>query len=401
MNISNAMIINPPLPKNFSPEFLLLEKGEGVYLFDNSGNKYLDFGAGIAVNALGYGNNDLIQAGYEQMKKIIHISNYYASKPQVELAEKLVSSGNFSAVHFGNSGSEANEAAIKYARLYAYRTKGPGHHKILCFQNAFHGRTMGALSCTPTPKYQDPFAPLVPGVVAAEYNKAEKLSQILDEHFAAVIVEVIQGEGGLTQMTESFANELNALCKKHDIILIADEIQTGLSRTGTLYASEWIGLNADIITLAKPLAGGLPLSGTLIPARINDLLQVGEHGTTFGGGPMTTAMGLVVWNTLSHPDFIRKVTEKGEFLHTELKKFSNEFGFLGAVKGRGLLKGVEMNTAEDELKNVLKSAMEKGLLLLRSGKNVIRVAPPLVITKDEIQKGCAILHDVFKEINSK
>lgn len=397
MDLSKAMITNPPLPKNFAPEFLLVERGEGVYLFDSAGNKYLDFGAGIAVNALGYSRDDLIQAGYNQMKKLIHISNLYATKPQVELAEKLISSGNFSAVHFGNSGSEANEAAIKYARLYALRTKGPQHHKLLCFTNSFHGRTMGALSCTPSAKYQDPFVPLIPGVVVSDFNDTDHLSDILDSSFAAVIVEVIQGEGGLEQMTESFARELNTLCRKHDIILIADEIQTGLSRTGTLYASQGIGLTPDVITLAKPLAGGLPLSATLIPDRINNLLLVGEHGTTFGGGPVTTAMGLVVWNTLSDPAFIKEVAEKGKILTALLGEISKSFDFTKKVMGKGLLQGIGIDATDEEVKKIIKAAMEKGLLILRSGKNVIRVAPPLVISEDEIKKGCEILKQVFKE----
>lgn len=397
MDVSKAMITNPPLPRNFAPEFLVIEKGEGVYLFDSAGNKYLDFGAGLAVNALGYSREDLIQAGYNQMKKLIHISNLYATKPQVELAEKLISSGNFSAVHFGNSGSEANEAAIKYARLYALRTKGPQHYKILCFTNAFHGRTLGALSCTPSPKYQDPFVPLIPGIVVADYNDADKLSGILDDSFAAVIVEVIQGEGGLDQMTESFAGELNTLCRKYDITLIADEIQTGLSRTGTLYASEGAGLAPDIITLAKPLAGGLPLSATLIPERINNLLHVGEHGTTFGGGPVTTAMGLVVWNTLSDPAFIGEVSEKGTLLAELLGELSKSSRFSGKVKGKGLIQGIELNITDEERKRIIQTAMGKGLLILQSGKNVVRVAPPLVISRDELIKGCEILKQVFKE----
>ncbi|MBN2444272.1 MAG: aspartate aminotransferase family protein [Spirochaetales bacterium] len=398
MSISDAMIKNPPLPKNFAPEFLVIDKGEGIHLFDTAGNKYLDFGAGIAVNALGYGREDLIQAGYNQMKKLIHISNLYATAPQVEFAGKLISSGNFSAVHFGNSGSEANESAIKYARLYSLRTKGPHHHKILCFNNAFHGRTMGALSCTPTPKYQDPFGPLIPGIVTADFNDTKGLSDILDESFAAVIVEVIQGEGGLARMTNSFAGELNTLCKKHNIILIADEIQTGIARTGTLYASQGVGLNPDIITLAKPLAGGLPLSATLIPGKINDLLHVGEHGTTFGGGPVTTAVGLVVWKILTDPAFIKEVEKKGELLAKELTALSGRYSFLGAVKGKGLLAGIEVNVEDETFSKIIPSAMEKGLLVLRSGKNTIRIAPPLVITQDDLVNGCAILEQVFKEL---
>ncbi|MBN2536137.1 MAG: aspartate aminotransferase family protein [Spirochaetales bacterium] len=397
MDISKAMIKNPPLPKNFAPELLVIEKGEGAYLFDSAGNKYLDFGAGIAVNALGYNREDLIQAGYNQMKKLIHISNLYATKPQVELAGKLISSGNFGAVHFGNSGSEANEAAIKYARLYSLRIKGPGHHKLLCFTNAFHGRTLGALSCTPSPKYQDPFGPLIPGVVVSDFNNTEQLSEILDDSFAAVIVEVIQGEGGLALMTDSFAEELNTLCKKYDIILIVDEIQTGLSRTGTLYASEGVGLHPDIITLAKPLAGGLPLSATLIPEKINNLLHVGEHGTTFGGGPVTTAMGLVVWKILSNPAFIKEVSEKGKLLASLLEELSKSFDFTGNVKGKGLLRGIEIEGTDEKLMKIIRAAMEKGILILRSGKKVIRIAPPLIISVEEIEKGCEILKQVFAD----
>ncbi|MBN1697070.1 MAG: acetylornithine transaminase [Spirochaetales bacterium] len=393
----NAFIKNPPLPKNFASEFLLVQKGHGIYLEDNAGNRYLDFGAGLAVNALGYGREDLADIACEQMKKLIHISNLYATPPQIACAEKLIATGHFAAVHFGNSGSEANESAIKYGRLYALRTKGPGHHKILCFHNAFHGRTMGALSCTPTPKYQDPFVPLVPGVESIDYNDCKGLEKVLDERFAAVIVEVIQGEGGLAMMSGEFAAKLNERCKTLDIILIADEIQTGLSRTGTLYAGEAVGLEPDIITLAKPLAGGLPMSATLIPEKINDLLAVGEHGTTFGGGPVTTAIANKVLDILTDPAFIRAVEQKGALLKKRLLELSGKFDFLGEVKGKGLLQGVEADCSVEEIGTIIRMALKKGLLILRSGKNVLRIAPPLVISENELLKGCSILEEVLSE----
>ena len=397
MNKNKAVVVNPPLPKNFSPELLILHKGKGAYIEDIAGKKYLDFGAGIAVNALGYGREDLAEIAYEQMKKLIHISNLYATEPQITLAEKLISSGAFDAVHFGNSGSEANETAIKYARLYSKRTKGPDNYKILCFKNAFHGRTLGALSCTPTPKYQDPFVPLIPGVEVAEFNNTQSLTGILNKSFCAVIVEVIQGEGGLDIMTTEFAGTLNLLCKKHDIILIADEIQTGISRTGTLYASRGVGLNPDIITLAKPLAGGLPLSATLIPGKINDLLHVGEHGTTFGGGPVTTRIALAVWEILSDNNFIDEINKKSDFLKGLLKDLTDSFDFLGKIKGKGLLLGIEILLSDEDLLSIIKMAMRKGLLILRSGKNIIRIAPPLIISESELKEGCQILREVFTE----
>jgi acetylornithine/N-succinyldiaminopimelate aminotransferase len=401
MNEKNAFIKNPPLPKNFAPEFLLVHKGHGVYLEDNAGNTYLDFGAGLAVNALGYGREDLALIAYEQMKKLIHISNLYATGPQIECAKKLIAAGAFGAVHFGNSGSEANESAIKYARLYALRTKGSGHHKLLCFHNAFHGRTLGALSCTPTPKYQDPFVPLIPGVIHLDFNDCNDLKNSLDESFAAVIVEVIQGEGGLAMMSKEFAETLNILCKQYNVILIADEVQTGLSRTGTFFASEAVGLKPDIITLAKPLAGGLPLSATLIPDKINNLLNVGEHGTTFGGGPVTTAIACRVLDILSNPAFINEVAEKGKLLKHHLKKLSDTFDFLGELKGKGLLQGVEAACADEEIKKIIRMALEKGLIILRSGKNVIRIAPPLVISKEELEEGLTILEQVLSEYQNK
>jgi acetylornithine/N-succinyldiaminopimelate aminotransferase len=401
MNEKNAFIKNPPLPKNFAPEFLLVNKGQGIYLEDNAGNRYLDFGAGLAVNALGYGREDLASIAYEQMKKLIHISNLYATEPQIECAKKLIATGSFAAVHFGNSGSEANESAIKYARLYALRTKGPGHHKLLCFHNGFHGRTMGALSCTPVPKYQDPFVPLIPGVTSLDFNDCEGVKRVLGDSFAAVIVEIIQGEGGLAMMNTEFAETLNSACRQYNSMLIADEVQTGLSRTGTFLASEAVGLKPDIITLAKPLAGGLPLSATLIPARINNLLHVGEHGTTFGGGPVTTAIACKILDILSDPVFIEEVAEKGRMLRNHLQKLSDRFDFLGELKGKGLLQGVEAACSDDQIKQIIRIALEKGLLILRSGKNVIRIAPPLVITKEELDTGFELLEDALSAYQHK
>ena len=399
MELRDGYAYDPPYPKNYATELLVIEEGDGVYLKDSAGRTYLDFGSGIAVNALGYGREDIAEIVSRQMKKLVHMSNLYATRPALELAEKIVAGGNFAAVHFGNSGTEANEAALKYARLYAYRKKGPEHHKLLAFKGAFHGRTMGALSCTPTAAYRDPFEPLVPGCEFAAFNDSKALEETLDGSFAAVIVEVVQGEGGLAVMTEDFAKALNTLCAKHDVILIADEVQTGLGRTGSFYASEGVGLSPDIITLAKPLAGGLPLSATLLPGKINSLLQQGDHGTTFGGGPVTTGVANHIWDIVSEKSFLSEVQRKGEVLGRLLGEITGSDRAVG-VRGKGLLRGLALDDSKNPgiVKKVMDAAKERGLLVLRSGANVIRIAPPLIISDDELKKGVGILSEALQAV---
>ncbi len=398
MGKKSAMETDLPIPKQFGSELLVISRGDGVWLEDSAGKKYLDFAGGIAVNSLGYGREDIARTVYEQMKRLPHISNVFANEPALALGRIMIASGPFGAVHFGNSGTEANEAALKYARLYAYRTKGKGHEKLLCFENAFHGRSLGALSVTPNPKYQDPFAPLIPGVVVAPYNDAAALEKIIDGSFAGVIVEPVQGEGGLTVMKPEFAEALNTLCRKHDVMLIADEVQTGMGRTGTFYGSEGMGLKPDIVTLAKPLAGGLPLSATLIPAKINDILHPGDHGTTFGGGPVTTAVAAKVWAIISDPAFLEGVRRRGKALRTALEGLKAGSPRVGELRGRGMLQGFEYLPAAGgpDLSGLIALAREKGLLILRSGSNVVRIAPPLVIEEKEILYGVEIMREVLQ-----
>ena len=393
--IKKAKVNNVPLPKNFGPEFLVFEKGEGVYLYDLEGKKYLDFGAGVAVNALGHGREDIAKIVYEQMKKVIHTSNLFSSEPTIFLAEKLVSLGNFAAVHFGNSGTEGNEAAIKYARLYSYNKKGKSNHKILALESCFHGRTMGALACTYNDAYKTPFEPLIPGVEFVPLNDVEALTKKLDSSFAAVIVEVLQGEGGLHMMSNEYAKALNTLSKKHDVILIADEIQTGIGRTGWPFASSIVGLEPDIITLSKPLGGGLPLSATLIPEKINNYIKPGEHGTTFGGGPVTCAVAGKILDIILDPDFLANVRKSGEYLSKRLSETAKKFSFTGEILGTGLLLGIPINqpkTYEKDLtKEVIAKCIENGLIVLKSGKNVVRIAPPLILEEKHIDEGIEIL----------
>jgi acetylornithine/N-succinyldiaminopimelate aminotransferase len=423
MSKNTAMIKEHPLPNCFSPELLMINRGEGVWLEDADGRRYLDFTGGIAVNALGYGREDLADIASEQMKKLVHISNLYITQPALELANKMIARGmretagesggtsagrELRAVQFLNSGSEANETALKYARLYAHRKKGEGHHKLLSFTGSFHGRTMGVLSVTPNVKYQTPFLPLVPGVEVGEYNDVAALEKTLDDTFAGVIVEVIQGEGGMAGMEREFAAALNRICRKHDVILIADEVQTGLSRTGNFYASAGIGLEPDVITLAKPLAAGLPLAAVLIPEKINSLLHVGDHGTTFGGGPVTTAVASRVWDILTDPKFITQIRDKGKYLAGKLGALAERYSFLGGLRGRGLLMGIEIlcqelspgSDAAEVMPALLNAFREEGLLILRSGTNILRIAPPLIIEPEEIDRGITIMTRVFDKIDS-
>jgi acetylornithine/N-succinyldiaminopimelate aminotransferase len=408
------MIQGHPLPNCYAKELLLLVRGDGVWLEDRSGKRYLDFAGGIAVNALGYGRTDLAEIAAAQMSKLTHVSNLFITEPALELARKMLETSrrlagrDFEAVQFVSSGSEANETALKYARLYALRRKGPGAHKLLSFRGAFHGRTFGALSMTPNPKYQEPFLPLLPGVESIEYNDVAALEKTLDASFAGVIVEVVQGEGGLAAMSPEFAAALNRLCREQDAILIADEVQTGMGRTGEFFASSGVGLEPDIVTLAKPLAGGLPLAAALIPGKVNSLIHTGEHGTTFGGGPVTTAVASRVWDLLSQPEFLLQVRETGQALGERLESLASGFPFLGAVRGRGLLRGVEVRVDglgssqdPDPMASLLEALRVEGLLALRSGGNILRIAPPLVISREELDAGVSILRKVFDQILSR
>lgn len=396
------LIKNPPFPHNYASELLELERGKGVHVWDGRGNRYLDLGAGIAVNSLGYGRGDLARVAARQMRRLIHVSNLYTTRPAVDLASLLLSLcerhlGRFAAVQFGNSGSEANEAALKYARLYAQRRRGPGHHKILSLTNAFHGRTMGALSATPNEKYSGPFEPLVPGMVVTEFNDIAGLEATLTAEFSAVIVEVVQGEGGLRVMSGEFASTLNRMCREHDVVLIADEVQTGLARTGPVFASELAGLQPDIITLSKPLAGGLPLSATIIPDRINDLLHPGDHGTTFGGGPVTCAVATKVVSTITEPRFLERVAERGRQLTATLDRIVADSPEVTERRGTGMLQGITIGADDPaaRLAEISNRCREEGVLLLRSSSNVVRIAPPLVITESELGRGLAVLRSAL------
>ena len=392
-----GFVTNPPLPHNYATELLELVRGRGVHLWDSAGTRYLDLGAGISVNALGYGRRDLARIASRQMRRLIHVSNLYTTGPAVALAADLISLlngrvGEYAAAQFGNSGAEANEAALKYARLFAHRTRGEGHHKILSFDSGFHGRTMGALSATPNRKYSEPFEPLIPGMESCAYNDVAALENALTDEFAAVIVEVVQGEGGLRVMTREFAEALNTRCAELGVLIIVDEIQTGLGRVGKLFGSELVGLRPDIVTLSKPLAGGLPLSATVIPAKINNLLKPGDHGTTFGGGPVTTAVARYIVRSLSEASFLKRVEARSAQLTETLESMVGPS--LGVIerRGTGMLQGLALEGDDGtRVLDVTAKCRESGVLVLKSGANVVRIAPPLVIGEGDLADGLETL----------
>ena len=411
MSAGPSSVHTLPLAANYASERLLLERGRGVYLFDAAGKRYLDFGAGIAVNALGYGRRDLAAIAGREMRLRTHVSNLYITSPALRCGAAILEDArrlnpDFGAVYFGNSGSEANEAALKFARLYARETKGAGHHRLISFHNAFHGRTMGALSMTPTPAYREKFEPLIPDVHYLPYNDIDALEKALTAEVAAVIVEPIQGEGGLATLTADCAVALNRLCRQHDILLIADEIQTGLGRVGALFASQTVGLMPDIVTLSKPLAGGLPLSATIIAERVNRLLRPGDHGSTFGGGPVTTAVAEHVWKLISDARFLVRVQARANHLRMRLEETAKRLatdragaGHIGDLCGAGMLLGLKITLPElyGHIVPIIQRAQQAGLLLLRSGSAVLRVAPPLIISDHQIDYGMEILYAVVRD----
>ncbi len=405
-----ALTIDNPFVHNYSREMLQIVDGRGVYLRDAHNNRYLDLGSGIAVNALGYGDRRLARIVARQARRLVHTSNLYTSQPPLELGARLLqvlspsAREPFGAVHFGNSGTEANEAAIKYARLYARERRGEGHHHILSFSQAFHGRTMGALSATPKEAYRKKFEPLVPGFETIAYNDINALEETLGPRFAGVLVESVQGEGGLNVIDASFAQRLSDLCAEHDIMLIADEVQTGLGRTGTMLAANKLGLRPDIVTLSKPLAAGLPLSATLIPSRLNDVVKPGDHGSTFGGGPVTSAAALYVLDRLLSSGFLDRVEQRAAELDSRLNALVGQFDWIIGTRGVGMLRGlvVDLGSAHDELfPALIAEARARGVLILRSAGDVIRIAPPLIISQSDLASGLDRLADALTTIDKR
>jgi acetylornithine/N-succinyldiaminopimelate aminotransferase len=357
----------------------VLTHGQGVTLYDSEGNAYLDFVAGIAVNIFGYGDSQLTQAIQKAATGLIHVSNLYHTAAHAELATLLCEKSFADRVFFSNSGAEANEGAVKIARKKAYDKGLTDKIEVVCFTRAFHGRTMGALALTPKEKYQKPFKPLMPGAVVAEYNDIESAKAAITDKTVAVIVEPVQGEGGIHVATPEFLRTLRELCDQHDAVLIFDEIQCGMGRTGTLWAHEASGINPDIMTLAKPLAGGLPVGAILMTEEIASHMHPGDHGSTFAGGPLVTSVAKTVLERASQPEFLSHVTEVGDYLMERLSEINSPL--ISEVRGRGLMVGLELTV---DVAPLVTQGYKHGLLLVNAGENVLRFVPPLVMEKEHV-----------------
>lgn len=365
---------------------VVFSHGQGVYLYDTEGHQYLDFNAGIAVNALGHSDPEWVQAVAQQAGQLVHVSNLYHTEPQARLAKKLVEHSFADRVFFCNSGTEANEGAIKFARKVAY-TAGQPRPNIVAFTQGFHGRSMGALSTTHKEKYRTPFEPLINSVQFVEFNNLPAAQEAINDQTCAVIVEPIQGEGGIRPATQTFLQGLRQLCDQHGAMLIFDEVQCGLGRTGYLWAHELYGVTPDIMTLAKPLAGGLPIGAILVTQQVANALQPGDHGSTFAGGPLVCAAANVVFDRVSNPEFLAQVRSKGEHLHGRLQA-SLPAAAVADIRGVGLMVGVEFTRP---VADVVKKCAEERVLMINAGENVIRLVPPLIVSEAEIDQAVAVL----------
>jgi len=358
-------------------------KGKGVWLFDSKGKAYLDFAGGLAVNALGHCHPAITKAIKKQSEKFLHISNLYPNLPQIELAKKMLSLTKFSKAFFCNSGTEANEAAIKFARKYFFNKGESNRVEIIAFVNSFHGRTYGALSATGQDKLKTGFGEMLSGFKHIEWNNAEELKKAVGSNTAAIILEPIVAEGGILMPSKKFIKTINELKKQSGCLVIADEIQAGFGRSGVISCSKLFGINTDITTWAKAVGGGLPLGITLINAKIAECLKPGDHGTTFGGNPVACAAGLAVLEIISKPKFLANVKERSAQLRAGLEALAKKHKSLGEIRGEGLLLGIE---TQKPVTDLVAACRKQGLIVLRAGTNVLRFLPPLIITKSDVKK---------------
>ena len=374
---------------SYAPKEMILDRGEGARMWDLDGNEYVDLGAGISVTSLGHGDPELVRALTEQAGRLWHASNLYFAEPTIRLAEELCEASFADRIFFCNSGAEANEAAIKLARKYASLHHDEDKREILTFYGGFHGRTLATVTATAQPKYQEGFEPLPGGFRYCGYNDVAALDDAIGERTCAVLVEPIQGEGGVVPAEDGFLAAVAERCRAHDALLMLDEVQSGLARTGRLFAYQWEeGLVPDVVTLAKALGGGLPIGAMLVGARAAETLQPGSHGSTFGGNPIAAAVGQVVLRRLRSPDLLANVERQGEKLRKRLAALHDEIGCIAEVRGKGLMIGAVLRAEwagrAAELGEVCR---RHGVLVLQAGPDVLRFLPPLNITDAELDDG--------------
>ena len=367
---------------------VVLDHGEGVKLYDTDGKEYLDFGAGIAVCALGYGDKEYTDALKAQIDKGIHFSNYFYSEPLLQAAKGLAKATGLDRVFMANSGTEANEGALKMARKYAIMQGHENRHEIISMNKAFHGRSMGALSVTGTAKYREPFEPMLQGVTFADYNDLESVKAAVTENTYAIIVEAVQGEGGIYPATKEFMEGVRKICDDNDIIMICDEIQCGMGRTGKMYAFQHYNVKPDIITTAKALGCGVPVGAFVAGEKCCDSLVPGDHGTTYGGNPLATAAVSKVFDLFEEMNILEHVNEVSNYLEEQLDKLVEQYDNVVARRGKGLMQGLVLTTPVIDTVN---KAIEKGLLVISAGSDVLRMVPPLVITKENVDEMIEIL----------
>ena len=378
---------------------IVLDRGSGVYIYDLDGNRYLDFIGGIAVNSLGHAVPEIIGAVSQQTAKLMHVSNLYHTSPHALLAQLLVENAFPSKVFFCNSGSESIEAALKFSRRWAYGEGGEAKHEIISFEHSFHGRTYGAISATAQPKYHEGFMPMLPGMVYLPFNDAGALDQAISkEKTAAVIVEPLQGEGGVNPAQVEFLSMIRSLCDERNVALIFDEIQCGLCRTGKFFAYQHHGIEPDVMTLAKPLGGGLPIGAVLMKPHIADQLKPGLHGSTFGANPVVCHVATAVVKKMLAEDIADRAASSGKALMDGLRSLQQRHSDIKDVRGLGLLVGVEF---EGEVAGIVTACQEKGLLVGSAGTNVLRCAPALTIDQAHIDEAVGIIGDVLDNRSSQ
>ncbi|MEJ2428563.1 MAG: aspartate aminotransferase family protein [Deltaproteobacteria bacterium] len=373
---------------------LAIARGSGCYLYDQEGRQYLDFVAGIAVCNLGHCPMEIARVMYEQAQQLVHVSNLYYTEPQVRLAEALAGSCFADKAFFCNSGAEANEAAIKLARKYSRINYGPGRYSIITMKNSFHGRTLATLSATGQQKIQEGFEPLVDGFRFVEFDRVETVAEAIDKTVCAILVEPIQGEGGVRVPSRKYLDGLRELCATHDLLLIYDEIQVGMGRTGKLFSHQHEGVTPDIMTLAKALANGLPIGAMVTTDRVAKAFSPGSHASTFGGTPLVTAVALEVFRKISAPAFLEEVRRVGEYFKEHLLGLKDRYPFIREVRGRGLILGIELDFPGSE---VVAKCQERGVLINCTAERVLRFLPPLIVTTEEVDLLIDTLGSVFSE----
>ncbi|MBQ2257352.1 MAG: aspartate aminotransferase family protein [Lachnospiraceae bacterium] len=375
---------------------IVWDKGDGMYLYDIEGKKYLDFVSGIAVFALGYNNKAYNDALKDQIDKVIHTSNYYYNIPAIEAAKKLKKISGMDRIFFTNSGAEAVEGAIKAARKYAFLRDGHTDHEIIAMNHSFHGRTMGALSVTGNPHYREAFEPMIGNIKFADFNDFESVKAAVTDKTCAIIFETVQGEGGIYPATEEFLKQVRALCDERDILLILDEIQCGMGRTGSMYAWQRYGVKPDIMTSAKAIGCGVPVGAFMMTEKVAaQSLTSGDHGTTYGGNPLAcTAISKVI-DLFEEQNILANVNETGAYLYEKLDELAAKYDVIKAHRGVGFMQGLEFS---EPVAAVINKVMEKGLLLINAGVNVIRFIPPLIASKKDVDDMIAILDASLKEM---